>query len=599
MAPPPEAQKRQLTRLCDLVAACLLPHLEAQTSPPRQLTREDERRVLLALSKLNKAIRGWNQEEEEEEQEEQRLSQSDQEIVSCSGEVHNCCLPHGQHPYDGFSCLANMVSILIGILGFCSDYVKHSTANILVSISSALIKFESVWIQFVELVWVAIHAASKYGNNTLPSTTDSNSHGITCSNTSITSFMTVLEQRGLSISSLLQLLCSLLEQSDLEGTDGQDMYVKLVDIVPRIAASILEQHDGPESLYQYLKHKILMVMIRLKPYMQEDCSNIVFCLKLLRQYFHGLLYGPIWQHVAKLDNCLEGSPFLLNMACSIESQDKSPRHLQRKAIYLFLSYSICLSCNRNNGTLRCSCKRDDCLLGHKLQGCSDHCSCYGLSEISDWFQRCYLDMSFDSKSSTDFSLSFLELYMEEDDMLFSILLQLLDAPLVFQKIDNIKSTELIAAKLLSSIFDPVHLFHLLLLLLHYDHMVLVDYLISKDVGVHCAQYLLRCLRLVSQSWHAFVDDSIYLTKIEKVNCKRQRTSRDVSSSSASSSKEYKNGSGCNKEAKNSQKLFLDAKVCLYSLKRTVDDLQKKGLFPYNPKPLLRSLVRFEELCEQG
>nr|CAB3493672.1 unnamed protein product [Digitaria exilis] len=139
--PPPEAQKRQLTRLCDLVAACLLPHLEAQTSPPRQLTREDERRVLLALSKLNKAIRGWNQEEEEEEQEEQRLSQSDQENVSCSGEVHNCCLLHGQHPYDGFSCLANMVSILIGILGFCSDYVKHSTANILVSISSALIKF--------------------------------------------------------------------------------------------------------------------------------------------------------------------------------------------------------------------------------------------------------------------------------------------------------------------------------------------------------------------------------------------------------------------------------------------------------------------------
>ncbi|RLN08534.1 uncharacterized protein C2845_PM11G18540 [Panicum miliaceum] len=127
------------------------------------------------------------------------------------------------------------------------------------------------------------------------------------------------------------------------------------------------------------------------------------------------------------------------------------------------------------------------------------------------------------------------------------------------------------------------------ILLHYDHMVLVDYLISKDVGVHCAQYLLRCLRLVSQSWHAFVDDSIYLTKIEKLDCKRQRTSRDINSAGASSSK----------EAKNSQKLFLDAKVCLYSLKRTVEDLQKEGLFPYNPKPLLRSLARFEQLCEQG
>nr|CAB3446333.1 unnamed protein product [Digitaria exilis] len=154
-------------------------------------------------------------------------------------------------------------------------------------------------------------------------------------------------QSGILTGSLLQLLCSLLEESDLGGTHGQDMYVKLVDIVPMIAASLLEQHDGPESLYQYLKHKIL------------------------------------------------------------------------------------------------------------------------------------------------------------DDMLFGILLQLLDAPLIFQEIcnlfvqtgrDNMRSTELIAAKLLSSILYPVHLFHLLLFLLHYDHMVLVDYLISKDVGVHCAQYLLSLAR---------------------------------------------------------------------------------------------------------
>ncbi|CAL5058998.1 unnamed protein product [Urochloa decumbens] len=717
MAPPPEWQKRRLAGLCELVAASLLPHLEAETSPPRQLTRDDERRLLLALSTVNKAIRAWNQEEEEEEQ---GWCESNQEIVSCSKEVHGCCLPPGQHPCDGYGCLANVVSILVGVLGFCSDYVKHSAGNILVSISSALIKFESIWIQFIELVWAAIHAASKclhracldtalaqaaparqshqlqaseighlgvlpgpgklsmvqskQAHNPLSSTIDSNNFDITCSSTSITSFMPVLEQCGPNISGqimsslfrvlhailkflkhsdselkddficlsihhiqsvpwvtfhqlytgelvnrvkdsrfgfcndsaqsgimsgcLLQLICSLLEQSYMESTDGQDMYVKLVDIVPKIAASLQEQHDGPNSLYQYLKHKILMVMMRLKPYMQQDCSHIVCCLKLLRQYFHGLLHEPLPQHIAKVDNCLEGSPFLLSMVGLLESQDKSIRHLQRQAIYLFISCSICLSYNGNDGKLQCSCKWDDCLLDHKVQGCSDHCRCFGLSEISDWFQRCYLDMSFDSKSSTDFALSFLELYMEEDDMLFSILLQLLDAPLIFLKIDNMKTTELIGAKLFSSIFDPVHLFHLLLLLLHYDHMVLVDYLISKDVGVHCAQYLLRCLRLVSQSWHAFVDDSVYSTKIEKLNCKRQRTSRD-SSARASSSKEYNNDSGCDKEAKNSQKLFLDAKVCLYSLKRTVEDLQKKGLFPYNPKPLLRSLARFEELCEQG
>jgi hypothetical protein len=74
--PPPEKQKRQLARLCDLVAASLLPCIpalvtaprlcltdlpslapqEAETSPPRQLTREDERRLLLALSRVTPAV---------------------------------------------------------------------------------------------------------------------------------------------------------------------------------------------------------------------------------------------------------------------------------------------------------------------------------------------------------------------------------------------------------------------------------------------------------------------------------------------------------------------------------------------------------------
>ncbi|AQL06311.1 hypothetical protein ZEAMMB73_Zm00001d047386 [Zea mays] len=126
--------------------------------------------------------------------------------------------------------------------------------------------------------------------------------------------------------------------------------------------------------------------------------------------------------------------------------------------------------------------------------------------------------------------------------------------------------------------------------LHYDHMVLVDYLISRDVGVLCAQYLLRCLSLVSQSWHAFVDDLVYSTKIEKLNCKRQRIFGDKDSNRANSSNQYKNGSGCDKEVEDSRKLFLNAKKCLYLLKRTLEDLQKKDLFPYNPKPLLRRSV---------
>ncbi|KAL6889034.1 hypothetical protein ACP4OV_010060 [Aristida adscensionis] len=668
----PRMAPRRLARLCDLVGASLLPHLvsnsaapallsgdpaaalspppsnpplapppspQEQHGSPRQLAREDERRLLLALSRVNKAIREWDKQEEGEPS----VCVSEEETVSCSSKAHSCCLPPEQHLNDGFGCLANVVSILVGFLGFCSDYVRHSAGNILVAISCTLIKFESAWIQFIESVWVAIHTASTCDYNASPSQIDSNIGDITISSTNIMSFIAILNLRcfningkvvaslfrvlhailkflkhsddemkddficlsihhiqkmhwdsvheldagklvshvkdgrfsfsndfaksGILMGSLLQLLCSLLEQSCLEGTDAVDLCVKLVVIIPKLAVFVQEQHEGPKSFHHYAKHKILMVMMRLKPYMQHNCSHIVCWLKLIRQYFPDLLHKPILQHIAKPDNILEGSPFLLNMVGFVKSQDKSTRHLQRQAIYLFLSCSIWLSCDGNDGKLKCSCKRDDCLLGHKVYGCSNHCNCIGLSEISDWFQRCYLDMSFESKSSTDFAFSFLQLYVEEDDMLFSILLELLDAPRISLNLDSMYATELIGAKLFLSIFDPIHLFHLLLLLLHYDHLVLIDYLISKDVGVSCAQYLLRCLRLVSQSWHAFVDDSVYETKIEKLNSKRQRTSKDINCASGSSNKEHRIGSSCDS---------------------AVEDLQKKGLFPYNPKPLLRS-----------
>lgn len=349
---------------------------------------------------MNKTIRRWDQEEDE------WACELFQETLSDSGEVHSCCLLPEARPYDGFGCLANIVSMLVGFLDFCSDYVKHSAGNILISVSSTLIKFESIWIQFIELAWGAIHAASKCVHNTSHSTTDSNSDDSTSSGTRITSFMTALSEHRLNTSrqtmsslfrvlhailkflkqsdsdlkddficlsihqihkmpwnlfhqlhagglascakdsrfstsndsaqsriltgSLLQLLGSLLDQSYLRDTDGQDMFVKLVDVVPKIASlSLGGQHDGSKSLYQYLKHKILMVMMRLKPYIQQDCSHIVSWLKLLRRYFGDLLHQPISQHIAKPENCLEDSPFLLDMVDLVESQDKSTRHLQR------------------------------------------------------------------------------------------------------------------------------------------------------------------------------------------------------------------------------------------------------------------------------
>ncbi|XP_024312774.1 uncharacterized protein LOC100841493 isoform X1 [Brachypodium distachyon] len=670
-------ERQHLARLCDLVAVNLLSHLEPARRP--QLSREDERGVLLALSRVNRAIRRWDEEEEEEQG-----CESDQEAVSCSEEAHSCCLPPDQLFDDGFSCLANIVSILVGLQRFCSDYVKHSAGSILIAISNSLMKFEAVWVPFVELVWAATHAVSTCADNYVPCTIDVTScsgkgsicyssdvesirHDITTASTSITSFMAVLklrclntslqimanlfrvlhailkilklndselkddficrsihhihklhgdpcyqpnaeelvslvkvdrhnlskdsEQFGIVSGSLLQLLCSIVEQRDMEDTDHRDMLVKLVDVIPRLASFLQEQKDIPKSLSQYSKHKILMLMIRLKPHMQQNCSHIVCWLKLLRHHFQDLLHEPMSQHITKLENCLEGSPFLLSVVGLGVLQDKSTRHLQRQALYLFLSCCIFLACSGNDSRPQCSCKRDE--FCHNVQGCTDHCNCFGLSEISDWFHRYCLDKIFDSNSSADIVLCFLQLYMEEDDMLFIILLKLLDAPVISLEIESMETkwtSELIGAKLFSIIFDPVHIFHVLLSVLHYDHLLLVDYLISKDVGVYCAQYLLRCLRLVSQCWDAFVDDSVYEAKIQKLNCKRRRSLKDINSIRDSSTEGTKLGSSCDKESKSKQQLFQSAKVCVLSLKRTLEDLHKKDLFPYDPKPLLRRSV---------
>lgn len=154
-----------------------------------------------------------------------------------------------------------------------------------------------------------------------------------------------------------------------------------------------------------------MLMIRLKPHMKQNCSHIVCLLKLLRHHFQSLLHEPMFQHITKLENCLEGSPFLMTGVGLGELQGKSTRHLKRQAMYLFLSCSIFLACSGNDSRLQCSCKRDQCC--HKEQGCNGHCNYFGLSEISDWFQRCCLDKILDSKSSTDIVLCFLQLYMEE------------------------------------------------------------------------------------------------------------------------------------------------------------------------------------------
>ena len=75
------------------------------------------------------------------------------------------------------------------------------------------------------------------------------------------SLSTDYSQFGIVSGSLLQLVCSLVEQSDMEDTNRRDIFVKLVDVIPRLVTFLQEQQDIPISLSQYYKHKILVIFI--------------------------------------------------------------------------------------------------------------------------------------------------------------------------------------------------------------------------------------------------------------------------------------------------------------------------------------------------
>lgn len=161
--------------------------------------------------------------------------------------------------------------------------------------------------------------------------------------------------------------------------------------------------------------------------------------------------------------------------------------------------------------------------------------------------------------------------------------------------------------LISHLFHPIHFFHLFLAGIHYDHQVLLDYLISKDTGASSAEYLLRCLRKVCDSWNIFVEFS-WSGKCH--SRKRKKLSTDDYNSRGEISvvpsgvggdilppdSKHKKAYECRSEDYVTQMLpFECARNCLFQLKASIESLHQKNLFPYNPQVLLRRLTRFQEL----
>lgn len=438
------------------------------------------------------------------------------------------------------------------------------------------------------------------------------------------------EPKVLFLGNFIQFLCSLAEQvcsmETLGSTlDTKIMLSKIIDLVPKLLYWCLGKRGDFVSnhfrISQYLKHKLLVLMIRLSCQSCLDPSVFISWLKLLRSYFQEHLCKPITE-VVEEDQSLDDSPFSSNISYREESNNSIHfHHIQRQAVFLFLRCSISLVNLKGEIETHSACSSSiPCLESEPIPDLSC-CCCYrkkGLLEIYTWLSRHFpADAFADHEEYTmkciEFSLSFLQLYLHEDDLLFRLLLQLLSLP-SFEG-ENIhgerwkcKDVEEDTLLYVSNVFDPIHLFHLFLSELHYDHQVLLDYLISKDTGISCAEYLLRCLRMVCDSWYLFVEFPQGMQLINHSFRKRRKVLSDSIFQTQLPCGSVKNSClSVGKKPKGNLEKFSDhipageqayekAKGCLLSLKTSVENLHQRNLFPYNPKVLLKRLQRFQELC---
>ncbi|KAK4262249.1 hypothetical protein QN277_027831 [Acacia crassicarpa] len=433
------------------------------------------------------------------------------------------------------------------------------------------------------------------------------------------------------LGTFLQLLCSLVDQNDFVETGGASsnehpLLVTVVNLVPRLLKWCLNKKgDTAETcIIQYLKHKLLVLMIRLRLYKCLDCYILLSWLEILHNYFQEFLWQPLTRIQSDQNESLEGSPFLLSLSDGEVSGIHS-HHLQRQAIFLFLDCSFSLISQKGDPAYRCICSGvNSCLPNEDLE--PNFCfRRKGLLELYKWLQgHLPNEVSFNHEKHLEicvnFMSSFLQLYLGEDDLLFEVLLQLLGITSCLQQQYDEKETAVHDIKkdfpfCPLDIFNPVQLFHLFLCEIHYDHQVLLDYLISKDTGISCAKYLLRCLSLVSNSWRSFVGFTLFGDPLNQSSSKKRRVTigddpesetdatpfvMDFKGDVLSLLKNYEQDSedGFNPPYTNPWK---HAKECLLSLKDSVENLHQKKLFPYNPEVLLKRLKKFQDVCfkEEG
>ncbi|XP_010550373.2 PREDICTED: uncharacterized protein LOC104821263 [Tarenaya hassleriana] len=555
------------------------------------LSKEMEKDLLISLSQVLREIQRWTSEAGSDSA---MASSSETGEQLEDDEESPAALSISELEY---SCLVDVVADFVGLLGMKSPYIQHLSVSILVEVSEFLVECGRQWDVFIRTLCDCVHSVYKFQCPDLTSAIDfnlSNSLDVLkhkLKNTdrymgfgifrvlrnilkrlngeenyellgvfykSISSVLasfphglldklhgdgeinsrahaqplgnvTGHDQQLVFLGEFVQFLCSLIRQcSFLEDSSSSGptnlILPKIIDLVPDLLQWCHPELENQidTCMSRYLMHKLLVLMIRLSYLSELNCTTLHSWLQYLHLHYQGFLQQPISRHGPVQDNCLDSSPFLSSLSNG-EIRKIYSDHLQRLAVFLFLRCSFTLISSRKHFDDRC--ERD--------------CRKKGLKEIHEWIEEQIPGYTFSIQGTCfeknmDFSISFIRLYMHEDDLLFKVLLQLLSVPLHGEKLFSeekisLRDEEQTIIFSLSILFNPLSLFCIFLSELHYDHQVLLDYLISRDTGTSCAEYLLRCLRVVCNSWNIFLEYRLAEKKATDESSSKKRKTLQESS----------------------------------------------------------------------
>ncbi|KAL8152007.1 hypothetical protein V2J09_021815 [Rumex salicifolius] len=435
---------------------------------------------------------------------------------------------------------------------------------------------------------------------------------------------TVTESTIILLGSLVQLFCSLVKTvHENEGLptlkDKPSLIQKIETILPQLSVWCLAkewiQHDM--HILPYFQHKILVSLL-----LDADVKAWFSAVDVLQHCTAMVATASkvLWRHFDKT-YITNGKKVWTTASKTLhfygENNHLSSCHLQRQSIFLFLRLSMCLIVRQESKDVICACGTVELVSksdSETVEKCNATRKC--LLDFCEWLQFRFQynrisDNEIYSKKCMDFSSSFIKLYIHEDDLLFEVLLHMFNvATYADEQTVKAEGASLGADEdalfYISELFNPILMFHAFVAELKYDHQLLLDYLISKDSGTRCAEYLLKCLRKVCDSWKMFAELDLGLESDGKQFLKKQkislesihgRTPTASQSRFAVSNKVQSKDDYLQSKISGAKSLyFAKAKTCMLSLKNALEKLHKRSLFPYNPEVLLRRLKKFEELC---